>query len=164
MTAHIPVYLPLSEATRKFNLSEQVLTQLVQAGKIEAVQLPSGDLFVTADNIPKIPKTKDEIIAKKFAELRGQQITVSEAASTYELHERTIRRWIENGYITVIDDGYPAKIDEADVAYCEDVYRKYRGKRGVRIFDDDGSPYQLKHPKLAKYRRRKQEQEANQTE
>jgi len=39
---NIPTYLPLPKAARKYGLSEKVLTQLVKAGKIEAVQLPSG--------------------------------------------------------------------------------------------------------------------------
>jgi hypothetical protein len=38
----VPTYLPLSEAAQKYDLSEQVLIQLIQAGKMEAVRLPSG--------------------------------------------------------------------------------------------------------------------------
>lgn len=44
----VPTYLPLPEAVRKYELSENVLTQLIQAGKIDAVRLPSGELLVAA--------------------------------------------------------------------------------------------------------------------
>ena len=160
----VPTYLPLSEAADKYDLSEKALTQLIEAGKIEAVRLPSGEVLVPADNGSKAPQTKEEIVTEKFADLQEKPITVSKAANTYELHERTIRRWIENGYIKVIKEDSPIQIDQADVAYCKDIYRQYGGKRGVRIFDEDGSPYELKHPKLAQYRRRKQEGTAKKTE
>ena len=155
---NIPTYLPLRRAAQKYGLSEKALTQLVQAGKIEAVRLPSGEVLVPAKINGDEPQTKEQIKAKKFADLQEQPITVSEAASIYQLHERTIRRWIENGYIRVIDENAPIQVDQADVAYCKEIYRKYGGKRGVRIFDEDGSPYELKHPKLAQYRRRKQKE------
>ena len=45
--SHIPTVLPLPDAARKYNLTEQALTQLIQTGKIEAVQLPSGELLVS---------------------------------------------------------------------------------------------------------------------
>ncbi len=158
----IPTFLPLAEAAEKYGLSKKVLTQMIQAGKIEAVQLPSGELLVAAEYNGYQSKTREQVIAEKFAGLRGQSVTVSEAASIYELHERTIRRWIESGYIRIIDDSsYPVRIDKADIAYCEDIYRQFRGKRGVRIFDDNGSPYQLKHPKLAEYRQHKQGERKN---
>ena len=48
----VPTYLPLSETADKYNLSKNVLTQLIQAGKIGAVQLPSRKLLVAANNNP----------------------------------------------------------------------------------------------------------------
>ena len=48
----------------KYGLSEKVLTQLIQAGKIGAVQLSSGEVLVAADNNNGHGyKTKAEIIA-----------------------------------------------------------------------------------------------------
>jgi hypothetical protein len=67
MSPRVPTYLPLSDAAKKYGLSEKVLTQMVQAGKIEAVQLPTGDLLVAAENNGhNEPKTKEEIIAKDY--------------------------------------------------------------------------------------------------
>ena len=50
---NVPTYIPLPEAAQKHGLSEQALTQLIQAGKIEAVQLPSGEVLVSASNNPQ---------------------------------------------------------------------------------------------------------------
>jgi hypothetical protein len=151
----IPTFLPLPDAARKFNLTEQVLTQLIKAGKIEAVQLPSGELLVP-DNNHK-PRTKKEIIAKEFAHLRGQSITISQAVKDYKIPDSTIRNWVTLKYINTIDTEkrYPMTVDEADVAYCAKIYYDRGGQSGTRLFDESGDPYQLKHPKLAEYRRKK---------
>jgi hypothetical protein len=55
--------------------------------------------------------------------------------------------------------GLRLKLDEADVAYCADIYTQkvaeYGTNRlfGVKIFDEDGNPYQLKYPDIARDRR-----------
>ena len=155
----VPTYLHLSEAADKYNLSENVLTQLIQAGKIEAVQLPSGELPVAANNDSQQIRTKEQIIAEKFKDQREQPITVSEASEKYEILGRTIREWISLNYIHVVDDdSYPMKIDEAEVAYCAEIFheRKAAGIRsGAPLLDNYGLPYELKHPELSAYRRRK---------
>jgi hypothetical protein len=157
----IPTFLPLPEAAGQYGLSEKVLTQLVQAGKIEAVQLPSGELLVSANN-GSTPKTKAQIIAEEFASLRARPITISEAVERYEVPDSTIRNWVSLKYIDTVDKKkYPMTIDEADVAYCAKIYRERGGKSGTRLFDEDGNPYQLKHPKLAEYRRRKIETDSS---
>lgn len=75
----IPTYLPLAEAAQKYGLSENVLTQQIQAGKIEAVQLPTGELLVAAESNGQELKTKAEIIVEKFAHLLGEVINAYEA-------------------------------------------------------------------------------------
>ena len=77
---NVPTYITLPEAAQKHGLSEQALTQLIQAGKIEAVQLPSGEVLVSASNSPQQFKTREQIIAEKFGELIEQPITVSKAS------------------------------------------------------------------------------------
>jgi hypothetical protein len=151
----VPTYLPLSEVARKFNLSENVLTQLIQAGKIEAVRLPSGELLVSAENGK--PKTREMIINESYLHLKGNPITITEAAKKYELPRSTIEKWLERQYIEIVDpDSYPMKVDEADVSYCVDVYRQRKAlgiTGGVPLLDEEGLPYQLKHPDLSKRRR-----------
>lgn len=155
---NIPTYLPLADAAQKYGVSEMVLTQLILAGKIEAIQLPTGELLVAADtNGHKIP-TKDETILKEFAHLRGQWITVSEASTKYHVPGTTIREWINLEYVQTKVDSYPMKLNEAEIAYCAKIHneRKTSGSRsGVPLLNKDGRPYELKHPALSEYRRRK---------
>ena len=77
----VPTYIPLADAAEKYGISEEALTQLIEAGKIEAVQLPSGELLVVAENCKY--KTKEEIITEEFSELQGQVISASEASRKY---------------------------------------------------------------------------------
>jgi hypothetical protein len=153
----VPTYLPLSEAADRYNLSENILTQLIQAGKIEAVRLPSGELLVAANNSSP-PKTKEQIIEEKFAHLQNQSITVAEAIEKYDLNRSTISRWKDHEYITVLKPGYRLELDEADVAYCAYIYKQRKQQDivfGTRLFDEEGNPYILKHPKLAEKRRKR---------
>jgi hypothetical protein len=47
----IPTFIPLADAARKYNISENVLTSLIQDGRIDAAQLPSGELAVSDDGL-----------------------------------------------------------------------------------------------------------------
>ena len=105
-------------------------------------------------------KTKEQIIAEEYSHLKGRQITVSDASEKYDIAGPTIQKWIKNKYIEIVNtDEYPMTIDEAEIAYCEKIYREQGGKSGARIFDENGHPYQLKHPKLAAYRQRKRQEQ-----
>jgi len=164
---NVPTYLPFSDAAIRLRLSEKALTQLVKAGKIEAVQLPSGELLVSAENGQF--KTKDEIIAEKFAHLRGQVISASEASRKYgekygiSIPYQNFTRWADAGYIEIKDRGYRLQLDEADVAYCAEIYaekyKEYDGKmQGVPVFDEDGNPYQVKQQEVAEQKRAERRQ------
>lgn len=97
--------------------------------------------------------TKDDILQNKYSNLIGQKITVTEAAQKYEVDRRTIHKWRNKGYITVITPGYKMTVNEAEVAYCVDTYNAQQGKHGMPLFDDHGLPYELKHPELSERRR-----------
>ncbi len=166
---NVPTFLPLADAARKFGLPKKVLTEHIQAGKIEAVKLPTGELLV-ADKLDNgyQHKTKEQIIAEKYSHLRGRIISASGASRKYsEIHGTIITpqlfaRWANVGYIEATGGGgrgLRLKLDEADVAYCADIYAQkvteYGTNRlfGVKIFDEDGNPHQLKYPDIAKDRR-----------
>ena len=163
---NVPTFLPLADAVRKFGLPQKVLTEQIRAGEIEAVKLPNGELLV-ADKLNSgyQNKTKEQIITEKYSHLRGRIISASGASRKYsEIHGTIITpqlfaRWANVGYITVTGRGYRLQLDEADVAYCADIYaqkvEEYGTNRlfGVKIFDEDGNPYQLKYPDIAKDRR-----------
>ncbi len=90
-----------------------------------------------------------------FEHLRGVPITVSEAAKKYGVPGTTIRGWMAAGYVHFVDaNSYPKKIDEGDMAYCATIYsvrKRYRSR--APLLRNDGSPYLLLHPDLAKARR-----------
>jgi len=166
---NVPTFIPLADAVRKFGLPQKVLTEQIQAGEIEAVKLPNGELLV-ADKLNSgyQNKTKEQIIAEKYSHLRGKVISAAAASRKYsEIHgvvilARLFSRWASAGYIKSIGGGgrgLRLKLDEADVAYCADIYSQkvaeYGTNRlfGVTIFDENGNPYQLKYPDIAKDRR-----------
>ena len=155
----VPTFIPLADAARKYNISENVLTRLIQDGRIDAAQLPSGELLVSDETLNE--KSKEQLVEEKYGHLQGRSITVTEAAEKYDVVRNTLLNWVKYGHIAVLKPGYRMELNEAEVAYCAEVYRK-RTRSGftTRIFDEDGLPYQLKHPDLAEYRRkRKQEDE-----
>ncbi len=169
---HVPTFIPLVEAAQKYNLSEKALTQLIQTGKIEAVQLPNGELLVAAESNGHKPKTKEQIIREEFADLLGKPISVHEAGKKYEVLS-AIYGWVLAGYIRVIKKnikrGQKKLVDEADVAYCATVYKerlkKYGGQlQGVPIFDEYGNPYELKYEDLAERRRIKRQAQKREIE
>jgi hypothetical protein len=141
-------------------VKKKVLTQLIADGMVQTRETSTGDLLVVAENNGnnQDSQTKEEIIAANFAHLRERGITISQAVESYEVPDSTIRNWVSLGFIAVVDTGYPMKVDEADVAYCAKVYHERGGQSGTRLFDKRGNPYQLKHPGLAEYRRRKRQE------
>jgi hypothetical protein len=156
----IPTFLPLADAAREFGLSKKALTQMVQAGQIEAVQLPSGEVLVSAESNGHQPQTKEQIIGTKFAHLRGQTITPYAAQKKYDgIHRNNFINWARSGYIEIHQEADRLiELNEADVAYCAYIYKQkkkeYGGSlAGVTIFDDKGNPYQLKYEEIARQMR-----------
>jgi hypothetical protein len=162
---NIPTFLPLADAARKFGLPKKVLTEQIQAGKIEAVKLPTGELLVAdKHNNGYQNKTKEQIITEKYGHLRDKIISASAASRKYSeiygimITPQHFSQWAAAGHITVKGRGYRLKLDEADVAYCADIfaqkYKEYDGLMvGVRIFDKYSNPYKLKYPEVAKQMR-----------
>ncbi len=140
--------------------AKNLLTDLQPGDKIEIEITPTGEVIVnsTKNNIKNenSTKTKNDILGETYADLIGQSITVTEAAKKYDVNRRNILRWKDKGYITVLESGYQMKLNEAEVAYCADIHKKKK-KSGIGfhapLFDENGLPYQLKHPALARYRR-----------
>lgn len=139
------------------NEAKNLLTDLSPGDRIGFKKLSTGEVQVLAADA--MTKTKDQIIQEKYSSLAGQPITASEAADKYDVHRRTIFKWIDKGYLTVLEPEPVMQVDEAEVAYCVDVYKERRDKipKGVPLLGEDGLPYQLKHPQLSAYRRRKKQ-------
>ncbi len=154
-------YLSLEKAARKYGVKKKVLTQLIEAGMIQTHETSTGELLVVADKNGNDQdlQTKEKIIATKFTHLQGQPISAYGAQKEYGVHHSNFINWARAGYIKIIREGKRAlRMDSADVAYCAYIYKKkkeeYGGRiAGVRIFDDEGNPYQVKYPDLSAKRR-----------
>ena len=153
--------LPLEEAARKYGVTKNVLTQLIADGIVQTRTTSTGELLVVADQNgnSQDPQTKEEIIADKFAQLRGQSISAYGAQKEYGIHHSNFINWARAGYIKTLQEGQRAlKLDSADVAYCAYIYEQKKNEyggsvAGVRLFDDEGNPYQVKYPELSTRRR-----------
>jgi predicted site-specific integrase-resolvase len=143
----LDTFLTLSDAAQKFGMAEASLRALVEKGKIRAGKLPSGEVIVSEqDAQAQKPIRKEELPEYiKYLHLRGTEISINEASRKYDINHQTLLKWVQAGYIKSINnDGYRLFVDEADVAYCHEVYRQRGGGRGRWLFNRDGTPYQPK--------------------
>ncbi len=138
--------------------AKNLLTDLQPGAKIEIEITPNGEIVVSSNGNDNV-KTKQDILEESYADLIGQPLTISKASKRYKVPNSTLRDWIKQKYIRILDDGYPVKINEAEVAYCARVYhqRKKAGTlKGTPLFDLNGLPNKLMHPSLSEYRRKRQ--------
>ncbi|MCX7976597.1 MAG: hypothetical protein N2646_05950 [Bellilinea sp.] len=150
----LPTFLPVSEAARKYGLEETHLRALIEKGKIRA-GVVAGEMVVSEDEVrgeaiqEKGLRKEDLPEYQKHAHLKGQAIWISEAARRYGIPHPTILKWVRIGIIHVLGrEANKVLIDEADVAYCSEIYKK-RGKPGRILFNADGTPYKPKTRPLA---------------
>jgi hypothetical protein len=133
--------------------ASRLLSNLPKSAKLELNQTPAG-IQLTEQ------RTKQQILEEKYPTLIGQPITLTEAADKYGVNRATISAWnYRSNYISPMDDTvYPALFDEAEIAYLVDIYRRRREQRSkAPLLDDNGLPYQIQHPDLAEYRRRRRD-------
>jgi helix-turn-helix, Psq domain len=140
---------------------KNLLTSLPPGSKIEIMKSAQGGIMVTTDQ----PKTKAQLLDEKYAHLKGQGITLSQAAKKYDVPRGAIQGWVyQSSYISFVDqDSYPQTIDEAEVALCAEIYkdRQKESITGIPFFDEQGHLIEgLKHPDLSEYRRRKREKKS----
>jgi hypothetical protein len=123
------------------------LRALIDKGTIRAGQLSTGEIVVSEqDALAQKPTLKEDLPEyQRHAHLKGVEIWVREAERKYGISTTTILKWVNAGYISRLsDDGYRTFIDEADVAYCAEIYNK-RGGQGKWLFNRDGTPYKPKN-------------------
>ena len=148
----LPTFLPLSEAARKYGMEETRLRTLIEKGKIRA-GVVAGEMVVSEEEVQKRAeqeqgsgiKKEDLPEYQKHVHLQGVGIGIAEAARKYNLAFSTVQNWVKVGYVKKIkQEGQKILIDEADVAYCNEVYRSRGGTRGRWLFKPDGTPYKPK--------------------
>jgi len=150
----LPTFLPVAEAARKYGLEEDRLRALIEKGKIRA-GVVAGEMVVSEDEVrseaiqEKGLRKEDLPEYQKHAHLKGQAIWISKASRDYQIPHPTILKWVRAGIIRTLGrEANRLLVDEADVAYCAEIYRK-RGKPGRVLFNPDGTPYKPKTGPLA---------------
>ena len=104
--------------------------------------MPDGEMVVTEESLPL--KKEDLPEYKKYLHLKGVGIGIAEAARKYSLNVSSVHRWAQSDYIARLGmDKNKVLLDEADVAYCSEIYHQRRGK-GKWLFNPDGTPYKPK--------------------
>ena len=115
-------------------LSKSQLISYVERGILEVMIKPPVATMaqIRKEDLPEY---------KKHAHLAGVGIHVREASRKYGVPHPTISRWVQRGIIRVIgQEANRVLIDEADTAYCVEVWRANRGS-GRWLFDENGLPY-----------------------
>lgn len=135
-------FIPLSEAAQRFHLPDQKLHQLIRVGIIRSAMVINTIYVSEADVMARIPR-EERPEYKRYADLDGTPIGISEASRKYGIPHPTISRWIKRGLIHVIGKSGKQKvlINEVDMAYCAEIYRQRSGQ-GRWVFNDDGTPYE----------------------
>ena len=160
--------ISLPTAARRLGVSEAELRALIEKGKINLGISPSGEIVVSEDTnqVGNINEQLSAIRRGGFEHLRGQRISVSEAASKYSIVRDTILVWVHRHYVQVLEAGQGRgrgsrmHLDEADVAYCAKIHttRQQAGVyAGTPLLDEQGNPNLLKHPDLSRYRRERKQ-------
>jgi len=90
-----------------------------------SIELPSGESIT----VNKKPLTKQDIINENYAALHGIEISLADAVQKYNVPRRTIVNWIKLEYIEVITSGYGMTVNEAELAYCVDVYKQRKSNK-----------------------------------
>lgn len=148
--AALPHLLPLPEAARKYGVSQARLKSLIDNGKINAAMI-GEEIVVSEDEVRSQAVTRKEDLPeyKKHAHLKGTPIWISEAARRYGIPGPTITVWVQRGLIKSLGHDKNKKlIDEADMAYCAEIYNQRKGQ-GKWLFDENGLPYKPKTGPLA---------------
>ncbi len=139
----LPRYIPLAEALRRFRISEEVLKEAVESGKIRVAHI-GEEVTVAEQDVRELAKGQEVVVVRRedFEHLRGNRLGIAEAARKYGLHHQTLSRWVRRGIIRSLGrSGNRVLVDEADVAYAATIYRLKEGRKGMRIFDPKGQPY-----------------------
>jgi predicted site-specific integrase-resolvase len=111
------------------DLSPAELKSFIQRGIIKVV---NAQPFPT--------RIEDTPEYKKFKHLKGVEIHVAEAARKYNVHQPSITRWKQKGFIKVLrQEGQKIYLDESYVAYCVYVFHQAGGQGGW-AFNPNGTP------------------------
>lgn len=116
------------------------LWQLLKIGQLSGFLLPDGAVGVRLSSVEALLPRQALPDYQQFSHLQGKRISISDASRKYGIHTSTLTRWMQRGYIAQLGkDGRRTLLDEADVAYCAQVYLSDSGQ-GKWLFDEKGKP------------------------
>lgn len=87
-----PSYISIEEASRRYRIDREILTQMVESGKIKAVRI-DGRVAVEADVLREF--LSEQIPARNGKEL----VSISEAARRLGLNVSTVWWWYKHGWL-----------------------------------------------------------------
>ncbi len=138
------MYIPLKKAARIVKKDPDLLYQDIAAGMIRAIKAAGSEILVNEKDLYHDLPKEERPEYKKYAHLCGVKILASEASRRYGVSTQSISNWVKAGYIKMIERSTKRVwIDEADIAYCAEVYKSNPGQ-GKWLFNSDGTPYNKK--------------------
>jgi excisionase family DNA binding protein len=139
MTA-LPSFISTAEAAQQLGVSGARLRRMIEVGTIKAATV-DGETIVSEASIRELTPKEQLPEYKKYAHLKGASIWISEASRMYNIPDPTIVRWVAKGIIQRLGtDKNKVLIDQADIAYCAEIYQTHRGQ-GKWLFNTDGTPH-----------------------
>ena len=147
LTLELPTFIYLNEAASHYGVRREMLTQLVEDGKIRAGQI-NGEIAVAQEDVQVLNQRNQ--LWRQVKHLDGVAISMTAACEKYEeINFASLSRWVARGYIRALGGqkgggrGNKRLLNEADVAYTALLIRK-RGKRpGKRVFSPETFPPHL---------------------
>lgn len=133
-------FITLEQAAQQLRQDAAGIMRLIESGALRAAILPDNAIGVSLFSLRALLPREELPDYKDFAHLKGEPISISDAARKYGIHTSTLTRWMQRGYIAQLGkDGRRTLLDEADVAYCAKVYLSDSGQ-GKWLFDEKGKP------------------------
>ncbi len=119
-------YIPIDQAIKHYPISRAALTQAIQTGKMRAVKV-DGSIAVAEEDMKILAIELDDSLA-------GKPIRALEAAEKYNVTHASINRWVNAGYIPIIDQraGYLV-VDEAHAKRCAEIFNQAMDELGSAI-------------------------------
>ncbi len=122
----LPTFIPLKEAAIRYGLRREMLTRLVEDGKIRAAKM-NGEITVAEQDVNIRSIQLDE-------GLQRQPIRVTEAAERYGVSHANLSRWADAGYIQIIERRQKLLLlNEADVKLAADIFKQARRETGSSV-------------------------------
>lgn len=131
------LYLTRAQALKNHPLSERELDELIERERVNMVLVQTnGDQKIAFydDDLAAYVADRD-ITPKKFDDLRGNLLGMTEAGLNHNVSSKTVSRWASQGILKIKGrDGLKKLVDEADVAYLAALGRAKKMRPGKKPF------------------------------